>query len=165
MFNVDYAAIFNAFPDELVILLVSMIPIAELRVALPLALGTYHMPLTSALFWSFVGNMIPVFFILWFLAPVSEFLMKRSKAFERFFNWLFDRTRRKFEKNSQKFGVMIALMLFVAIPLPVTGAWTGSAAAFLFGVPFRKAIISISLGVIIAAVIVSCLYYGTVSIF
>lgn len=164
MFNIDYSAVFSHFPPELVTVLVAMIPIAELRVALPLALSTYHLPLISAFLYSFIGNMLPVFFILWFLGPVSDFLSKHSAFCRRFFAWLFARTRRRFEKSSKRYGVMIALIIFVAIPLPVTGAWTGSAAAFLFGVPYKKAVLAIALGVMIAGLIVSSVYFGTTSL-
>ena len=164
MLNVDYAGIFSNFSPEFVTVLVAMIPIAELRVSLPLALGTYDFSLFSAFFYSFIGNMIPVFFILWFLEPVSNFLIKHSRFFRKFFDWLFERTRRRFKKSSKRYGVLIALMLFVAIPLPVTGAWTGSVAAFLFGVSYRKAILAIALGVIVAGIIVSSVYFGTISL-
>lgn len=164
MFNIDYAAFFRGFPPELVTIFVAMIPIAELRVSLPLALGVYKLPLFSAFLYSFIGNIIPVFFILWFFGPVSRFLIRHSSFFRKFFNWLFERTRRKYRKNSERYGVLIALILFVAIPLPVTGAWTGSLAAFLFGVPYKKAILTIVLGVLIAGMIVSAVYLGTISL-
>jgi len=164
MFNLDWSVLFRGFPPEISTILVAMLPIAELRVALPLAIGTYKLSLFSAFLWSFIGNMIPVFFILWFLEPVSEFLMRNSSFWRRFFKWLFERTRRRFKENSQRYGVIIALILFVAIPLPITGAWTGAVAAFLFGVPYRKAVLSIAVGVLIAGIIVSALYFGTTRI-
>ncbi|MDZ7798098.1 MAG: small multi-drug export protein [Patescibacteria group bacterium] len=165
MFSIEWASLFSSLPGEISTLLVAMIPIAELRVALPMALGPYKLPLFEAFIWSFIGNMIPVFFILWFLEPVSRFLMKKSRFFNKFFNWLFDRTRRKFTKNTERYGVVIALILFVAIPLPVTGAWTGSVAAFLFAVSYKKAILSIALGVLIASFVVGSLYFGAISLF
>lgn len=165
MFNIDYAVLFQSTPSELAVLLIAMIPIGELRVALPLALGAYHLPLWSAFLWSFVGNMLPIFFVLLLLEPISNFLMKKSKFFNRFFTWVFARTRRKFEKSSQKYGLMLALAVFVGIPLPLTGAWTGAIAAFLFKIPYKKALFSLAAGVVLAGIIVSLVYYGALQIF
>ncbi|MFA5070327.1 MAG: small multi-drug export protein [Patescibacteria group bacterium] len=165
MFNIDYAALFNNFPPELATLLIAMIPIAELRVALPIALGSFHLPLWSAFLWSFIGNLLPILFILWWLEPVSNFLMRKSKFFNRFFTWLFSRTRKKFESSAKRYGLLIALAVFVGIPLPLTGAWTGAIAAFLFNIPFKKALPSIAAGVIMAGIIVSLIYYGVLGLF
>ncbi|MFH1367271.1 MAG: small multi-drug export protein [Patescibacteria group bacterium] len=165
MFNIDYAAHFQSFPPELATLLIAMIPIGELRAALPIALGVYHLPLWSAFLWSFVGNLLPIFLVLWLLEPISKFLMRKSKIMNRFFTWLFSRTRRKFEKSSQKYGLLAALVLFVGIPLPITGAWTGSIAAFLFNIPYKKALLCLALGVALAGMIVSLVYYGALQIF
>jgi uncharacterized membrane protein len=81
---------------------------------------------------------------------------------DRFFEWLFARTRKR-SGALEKYGA-IGLVLFVAIPLPVTGAWTGSAAAFLFGIPFRKAFPIILLGVMIAGGLVTAAVLGGVSL-
>lgn len=83
---------------------------------------------------------------------------------DRFFEWLFARTRRKGEVRMRKYGIFVGLMLFVAVPLPVTGAWTGCAAAFLFGVKFRYSLLAVMLGVLIAGLIVSILTYGTATV-
>jgi len=165
MFNIDYAALFHNFPPELATLLVAMLPIAELRVSLPLALGAYHLPLGSAAFYSFVGNILPVFFLLWLLEPVSNFFRRKSRLLDRFFTWLFSRTRRKFEGGAKKYGLLIALAIFVGIPLPMTGAWTGAVAAFLFNIPYKKALLSIAAGVVMAGLIVLAVYYGILSLF
>lgn len=129
-----------------------MTPIGELRVALPIALTLYNMDWVWAFFISVLGNLVPIVFLLLFLDPVSQWLSDNSKFFQRFFNWLFERTRRKSNSRIEKYGE-IALISFVAIPLPLTGAWTGAVVAFLFGIPFKKSFPLISLGVIIAGVI------------
>ncbi len=100
------------------------------------------------------GNMIPIPFILLLLGPVSNFLM-RFPVGKRFFDWLFARTRKKSAKI-EKYEAL-GLTLFVAIPLPVTGGWTGAMAAFLMGVPFGKAMLYILMGVMIAGVIMTVL--------
>jgi len=140
------------------VIIMAALPVAELRGAIPLAILVYKMPWTVAYILSIIGNLLPVVPLLLFLGPVSEFL-RRWKIFDIFFNWLFKRTRRK-EKSFQKYGPF-ALMLFVAIPLPVTGAWTGCAAAFLFGIPFFRAFTMIAFGVMFAGVIVTLATTGT----
>lgn len=140
-------------------LITAMVPIGELRAALPLALVQYKMPFWQAFTYSIIGNMLPVIFIVFLLEPVSDFLSKHSKFFKWFFNWLFERTRKR---HSKKFETLeeIALVTFVAIPLPVTGAWSGAAAAFVFGIPPKKSLPLIFLGVLIAGIIVSILTLG-----
>lgn len=140
-------------------LVVAMMPIGELRIALPLALTQYHMSLPLAFLASFIGNMIPIFFIVFLLDPVSKFLSRHSRFFKWFFERLFEKTRKK---HSKKFESVqeIALVSFVAIPLPMTGAWSGALAAFVFGIPPKKSLPLIALGVFIAGVIVSILTVG-----
>jgi uncharacterized membrane protein len=111
-----------------------------------------------------LGNMIPVVPLLLFIEPVSNWLRRHIAPGDRFFQWLFARTRRKTEAGMRKYGVFIGLMIFVAIPLPVTGAWTGSIAAFLFGVKFRYSLPAILMGVLIASIVVSILTYGTATV-
>ena len=100
-------------------------------------------------------HLLPVPFILLFLEAATR-LLSRVAIFERLLSWLFERTRRR-GKIIQKYK-HIGLILFVAIPLPVTGAWTGSLAAVLFGIKFRHAFLSIFIGVVIAGIIVTSLW-------
>lgn len=151
--------ILRNIPPEIVVMFIAMLPVSELRGALPIALGVYQMDVWQALFLSIFGNMIPVFFLLWFLNPLSRIFMKHSHFFEKFFQWIFQRTRRKFTGNYEKYGLW-ALFLFVAIPLPATGAWTGSLAAFLFGIPQKKALPLIFFGVVTAGGIVALISLG-----
>jgi len=130
-----------------------MSPIIELRGAIPIALEVYDLPVWSAFIFSILGNIAPVFFILHFLERVSNYLSRRSYFFNRFFIWLFSRTRRNNEKKFEKWG-KFALVIFVAIPLPLTGSWTGALCAFLFGIRPKEAFPLISLGVAIAGLIV-----------
>jgi uncharacterized membrane protein len=143
----------GGFPPWLAVMIISMLPIFELRGGIPagVALG---MPVWKAAVIAVIGNMIPIPFILWFLDPCSRWLSRHSKTMERFFNWLFARTRRKHTKSFERWREF-ALMIFVGIPLPVTGAWSGAVAAFVFGIPNRIALPFIFFGVCIAAVVVS----------
>jgi len=133
----------------------SMTPIGELRLAVPLGIASFKINWLVVFVVSVVGNIIPVLFLLWLLDPVVK-LLSRFRILKRFFDYLFERTRKKSEKGLKKYGYL-ALTLFVSIPLPITGAWTGSVIAFLYKIPFKKALGLISLGVVIAGVIVSCL--------
>jgi len=144
-------------------LLTAMIPIGELRLAIPVALASLDMTVPQAYIISIIGNLIPVIFLLLFLESVSRLLSKRSESFDKFFLWLFARTRRRFENKYHAYGY-IALVLFVAIPLPITGAWTGSAAAYLLGIPFGKAFALIALGVALSGIIVTLASLGIISV-
>ncbi|MAF14347.1 MAG: ligand-binding protein SH3 [Parcubacteria group bacterium] len=160
----DLATIFNIFPPEIATLLIAMLPVAELRGSIPIALTIYDLSIPVAYILSVVGNIIPAFFILWLLGPLSGYLIERFSWANKFFDWLFDRTKHKFSGKYEKWG-MFALTLFVAIPLPVTGVWTGSVAAFIFGIPKKTSLALITLGALIAGVIVTSLTLGIITIF
>ncbi len=131
------------------------LPILELRGALPVAiLWKDPLPLWQAYTLAVFGNMIPIPFIIVLLKPVTDFMRKWEYG-NRFVEWLFARTRRK-GKNIEKYE-MWGLIAFVAIPLPVTGAWTGSLAGHLFGLKWYKTLFACFCGVCIAGVIMSVL--------
>ena len=140
---------------EVAVFITSMLPIVELRGALPLAINLYHIPWLKACIIAYVGNLVPVPFILLLLKPVVA-LLSRIKPIGKFFTWLFKRTRAKSSTVIEKYEE-IGLLIFVAIPLPGTGAWTGALIAFLFGLDFKKSMLVIALGVLIAGIIVTCL--------
>ncbi|MBU0710216.1 MAG: small multi-drug export protein [Candidatus Omnitrophica bacterium] len=140
-------------PKELVVMIVGALPISELRGAIPLGLY-YGMPLGKVFCLAVLGNLIPVIPVFFLLEPISQRLRK-FKIWARFFDWFFERTKKKAELI-QKYEAL-GLMMFVAIPLPVTGAWTGLAAATLFKIRFKYAFIAIFAGVVIAGIIVSIL--------
>ena len=135
---------------EVTILITAALPISELRGAIPLALAMELSPLKAYLI-SVLGNLIPVIPLLFFLEPLAAKL-RHIGVFEKFFTWLFERTKRK-ASLIERFEAL-GLILFVAIPLPITGAWTGCVAASLFKIRFRYAFLSIMLGVLIAGLIV-----------
>jgi len=137
----------------LAVLVIAASPISELRGAIPVAISAFHFPWYYAFLLAVIGNLLPVPFILLLLNSVSRLLSKVS-FLERLLNWLFERTRRR-GKIINRYE-RIGLALFVAIPLPMTGAWTGSLVAVLFGLKFRYAFLSIFIGILIAGVIVTC---------
>ena len=150
------------FSKELVVLVIAALPIFELRGALPVAINVFHFPWYYALPLAIIGNLLPVPFILLFLNAITRWLSKIA-FFNRMLSWLFERTRRR-GRIKEKYE-HIGLVLFVAIPLPVTGAWTGSLAAVIFGLRFKYAFLSIFIGVFIAGVIVTCLSLLGLTIF
>ena len=159
MFDINYVQLFKDIPAELATLIIATIPIAELRLSIPIALGVYKLSVFSAVFWSLIGNIIPAILIIIFLDPISKWLSARSKFFEKLFSWHFERTKKRFKDKYVKWG-SLALILFVGIPLPFTGTWTGAVAAFLFGIPSRLAIFLIFIGSILASIIVTLLSLG-----
>ncbi len=144
----------HGFSPEWAVFLTSMIPVIELRGALPLAINLLHIPWYKAFFISFLGNILPVPLILYFLKPVTVILCK-IPLFKKFFDWLFSKTRKKsaiVEKYEE-----LGLLIFVAIPLPGTGAWTGALLAYLMSLKFGKSMLFIFIGVFIAGIIVTLL--------
>lgn len=149
----------EGLPPELATFVIASLPISELRGAIPVALGVYKLPVWSALLWAVLGNLTPVPIILKLLGPVSNFLRQRSRVWEAFFRWLFARTQRRGERYVhlyREFG----LVLFVAVPLPMTGAWTGAVAAFLFGLSLGRSFLLIAVGILIAASLVTAASLG-----
>ena len=132
---------------------ISMVPLIELRVAIPYAIG-FDCNKIAAYIIAIIGNMIPVPFIYFFARKILLW-GKDKKYIGKFFTWCLnkgEKSGQKLQAKSKK-GLFIALMLFVGIPLPGTGAWTGTLAASLLDIDFKKSIIAVLLGVIIAGVI------------
>ena len=152
---------FHSLPAPLSVFCIAMLPVFELRGAIP---AGYAMGMTNHLqiyLLAVAGNFVPVLPILYLLGPAERFL-RRWRFFDRFFTWLFKRTvaRSDMIRKYESLG----LILFVAIPAPITGAWTGSVAAYLFKLPLRMAIPCIILGILIAGIVVSLVSQGAISL-
>ena len=146
---------------EWCVFLCAMIPIIELRGAIPLGAALGLHPVVNYLL-AVAGNLLPVPFILLFIRKVLDW-MERIPCFEKLVRWL----RAKAEKGQgkvEKYAV-IGLAIFVGVPLPGTGAWTGSLVAALMGMRFSKAMLSAICGVLAAGVLMSLLSYGVVAAF
>ncbi len=141
------------------IFFISMIPVFELRGAI-IAGAAEQLPWLNVFMISIIGNMIPVPFILLFIRKLLE-LMKKTPFLSKVALWL----EKKGEKNREKVlkGTFIGLILFVGIPLPGTGAWTGALVASLVDMRMKRALPSIFAGVVIAAIIMTIAAYGSVS--
>lgn len=143
----------KGIPKEWLVIIAGAMPILELRVAIPLALS-FGMPLAKAFWLSVLGNSLIVAPGLFLFNPVSNGLRK-FKIWSRFFEWIFERTKKNSD-TIQKYEAL-GLAIFVAIPLPMTGAWSGVIAASLFKIRFRYAFIAIITGVLCAGLIVAAL--------
>lgn len=141
---------------EWVALIISMVPLLELRGGL-LAASLMGVDIRIAVPLCIIGNLIPVPFILWFITPLFNAL-KKTKLFRPLVEKLEAKAMGKSEKIQK--GYFWGLALFVGIPLPGTGAWTGSLIASLLDIPVKKAFPAILLGIIIATVIMSFVSYG-----
>lgn len=140
------------------IFFLSAIPVTELRVTLPLALATGFSPL-EAYFLAVTGNLLPILPILLLLEPVSR-IFRKLPLLDRFFEMIVRRSRNK-GAEVQKYG-LIGLMLFVAVPLPGTGAWTGAAIAWLLGFNVWLSFLAICAGVLLAGVLVTLASLGVI---
>lgn len=149
--------------NEIWTILIAASPVVELRGAIPVAMGVFGFPWAKALILSWIGNVLPIIPIVWLLNGAADYLSRKSEWFNRFFQRLFAKTRQRTENSFRRWGKW-ALVAFVAIPLPFTGVWTGSVAAFLFGVEKKSAFILISLGALLAGILVSVLTYGGIKI-
>ena len=145
-----------------VTLIVSMIPVIELRGAIPLGvgLGLSHF---DAMWVSMLGNMLPVPFLILFIRPIFKWMTRKSEKLGRVVEKLEARAEGKWDKvhKYQFFG----LAIFVGIPLPGTGAWTGALIAAVMDMRMRSALPSIALGVVMAGLLVTGITYGFTSIF
>ena len=143
-------------------LIISMIPVIELRGAIPIgvSLGLSH---AEAMGISIIGNMLPVPFIILFIRPIFRWMTRKSGKLARLAEKLEAKAEGKWDKIHRY--QFFALTIFVAIPLPGTGAWSGALIAAVMNMRLRNALPSILLGVLIAGVLVSGITYGFTSIF
>ena len=145
---------------------ISMVPIIELRGAMPIALGM-GIPFPVALLICVIGNMLPVPFIYFFARKVLVWGANK-KYIGKFFTFCLEKGERAGQKlvaKTGRGGLFIALMLFVGIPIPGTGAWTGTLGASFLDMGFKSTVLSVSLGVVIAGIIMALGTTGVFAIF
>ena len=144
---------------QIITVLISMIPLLELRGSIVVAGGILKLPFIQTFIAAVIGNMLPIPFILLFIKKIFEWMKKVS--------WL-SKIPTKIEEKAMKKSAQIekygylGLCLFVAIPLPGTGAWTGSLLAVLFGLKPAKSLLYVFIGVVIAGFIMSALSFGLI---
>jgi len=137
----------------LIVFLISMVPLIELRGAIPYAVG-FGLPILPSLGVALLGNLVPVPFIFFFARKVLEW-GKDKKFTGKFFTWCLERGEKGGRKLEAKAGagLYVALLLFVGIPIPGTGAWVGTLAASILNMDFKKSVLFIFLGLLLAATI------------
>ena len=147
----------------IIIFLVSMVPLIELRGAIVYAVG-FHLPMVQSYIICILGNMIPVPFIFWFARRILEW-GKDKKYIGRFFTFCLEKGHKGGEALKQKAGkgLFWALLFFVGIPLPGTGAWTGTLAASILDMDFKTSVTAVLLGVILAGIIMGLVSSGLFS--
>jgi uncharacterized membrane protein len=148
------------FRKYLMVFLISMLPLVELRGAIPYAVG-YSLPLIPSFIVAILGNMVPVPFIFLFARRLLEW-GKDKKYIGKFFKWCLvkgEHGGKKLEKSAGK-GLYWALLIFVGIPLPGTGAWTGTLAASILDMDFKKSVLAVLGGVLMAGIIMAILSVG-----
>lgn len=149
-----FALIAACFSKELSIVVIAMLPVFELRLAIPVAILYFNIPWFSAFLLSFLGNILvilPLLIFFKYFFHKLEYVPLLGGAFK----WWFRRVKRK-SQIVKRWGFW-GLVAFVAIPLPGTGAWTGSVAATFIEMPTKKAFFAIFLGVLIAGIIITIL--------
>ena len=141
------------FLKYLIVFLISMVPLVELRGAIPYAVA-YQLPIVPSYIVAIIGNMLPVPLIYFFGRRFLEWGAK-LKGVGGFFRWCLERGEKAGAKLESKAGVglYVALLLFVGIPIPGTGAWSGTLAASLLNMDFKKSVLYVMLGVLLAGVI------------
>lgn len=148
--------IIDMIEQYLYILGISAIPIIEQRGAIPVGILVYHLNPYLVTLVSYIGSLIPMFFVIFFFTPIFKWL-----GTKKILKWFYDFVDRKVTRGKdkvEKYEIM-GLALFVAIPLPVTGVWTGSAIAAFMQMNKKKALLSVSLGAAISAVIIAGICY------
>ena len=151
----------------LIVFFVSMLPLIELRGAIPYAVA-YNLPLLNSYIIAILGNMLPVPFIFFFARKILEWGKDVSFApFAKFCRFCIEKGEKGKEKllSSSKNGIYIALLLFVGVPLPGTGAWTGTLAASFLDLDFKKSVLAVMGGVILAGIIMGLLSSGVLGAF
>ena len=155
----------STFTHYIMVFLISMVPLIELRGAIPYAVGFINagVPLSLPLCYvvAIVGNMLPVPIIFFFARKVLEWGADKP-VIGGFFRFCLEKGHKGGEKLQQKAGrgLFVALLLFVGIPLPGTGAWTGTLAASLLDMDFKSSVIAVMLGVILAGIIMGVVSMG-----
>jgi uncharacterized membrane protein len=135
------------------VIIVAAAPLSELRGAIPLGINLFKLNPLSVVIFSVAGNLLPVLVISYFFDPLIYFFSQKIPAFHRFISKHLETARHKIKKAVSRYG-FIGLVIFVAIPLPLFGVYTGAAGAVLLGMPRRRIIYACALGVLAAAAIV-----------
>lgn len=144
---------------ELITLALAALPLTELRGSIPFGVSVFGLPVWSAFLFSVIGNLLPVPIIFYFLPKVLSWAERHWPWLHRLLAVYLEKKRAKFQTSYDKYGAL-ALAIFVSIPLPMTGAWTGAALAVIFKIKEKYSFPAVVAGVVAAGIIVSLIVSG-----
>jgi len=155
---------FSEWPAEVATFVLAMLPITELRGSIPVAISVFGLEPAAAFLWSVAGNIIPLVILVYLLPLIAQVCERHLPLCDRLLKWIFARTERKLRGRYEKYGAL-ALLIFVSIPLPFTGVWTGAIAAYLFNISKRYSIPALVVGMLIAGILVTLISTGIIETF
>ena len=158
MFEGPLVQSLQQLPPELATLILAMLPVTELRASIPIGIKVFDLSPFSAFVFSVIGTSIPAVIVLWLIEPISTWIQRHSQRLNKILQWFYKRVSKQLKGKETLGGV--ALALFVGVPLPGTGAWTGALAAFLLGLSFKQSFPPIFLGIIISGLIMTLVSTG-----
>jgi len=154
----------NIIVKYLITFFLGMCPVIEIRGAIPVGVGL-GLSYFESFILGFLGNIVPIFFIVKFIGPIFEFF-RRWKIFRVIIDWASNKATKKIEESTKLQNyTAFGLFIFVAIPIPTTGAWVGSLIANFLHVPLKKAVPPLVLGVLTAGIIVLAATGSIITIF
>lgn len=159
---IQFVELLKGLPKEWIVLIASAIPVIEVRGSIPLGMMYFKMPALNAILLSILGSSLIALPLFWFLNTMTVHLRKIN-AFDKFFEWLFARTRAKSKMIEDL--ELIGLTLFIAVPLPGTGVWTGVIAAYLLGLRWLPTFFAASVGTSLASIAVWAATAGLIKLF
>ena len=151
------------FPESVATVLIAMIPITELRASIPIAITQFEMHPIVAMGYSILGNVVAGAIVLFFVEHVLHLFLAQSETLERLWQKYVNRIHKSNKEKFERWG-SIMLVAFVAIPLPMTGIFTGAVAASIFQIPFRQAFPLLAIGSVISGIIVTLITVGATSL-
>ena len=151
-------------PQELTIFLTAMAPMSELRGSIPLGIFIFDQPWWKVFGISIIGNLLPIPVLLWGLHRSDKWLYEMPYPLGPLVHWWDRYLKRRYNRIVQRYGV-IALGMLVSIPLPFTGAWTGTLVAWVFKLPVKMSVLSIGIGVVIAGILITTMSVAGLEIF
>ena len=150
---------FSNFPKEWAVFFLSMIPVTELRAAIPLGIVKFQMAPLLALFWAVLGNTLMGTLVVIIVEPIAKLVIEKNRFIHKIWQKYIGRIAMKNKNKFERWG-SLALITFIAIPLPMTGAFTGAVAASIFEIPVKKVVPVVLAGCLIAGIIVTMITLG-----
>lgn len=160
----QFILLLQGVPAPLAVMILAMTPVIELQAAIPAAIGVYKLSMPEALFYGILGNMVPAFIVLFGWDAVMSALEARFPAFHRFMDKYHHGLHMKWQSSIDKYGPL-AIVIFMAVPTPLSGVWSSSLVAWIFGIHRRAALISVFAGVVIAAFVLTFVTNTAIAVF